>query len=118
MLVDPFPITYSGAAKNLARIGTSENESIYRLDDSGTVYTVRVSHQFAKRNRAVVRITRDSAVTDPLIPANSMAVSMTATLTMDFPVSGLTTTDAQLLAKALVGWATDANLLKIANGET
>lgn len=118
MLSDPLGITYASVAKNLPKIGTTENESVYRLNDSGVVYTARVSHQFGKRNRAVVRLQRDSTVTDPLIPANSIPVSMTATITLDYPVSGLTTADIQNLGNALVGWSTSSNLLKIANGET
>jgi hypothetical protein len=43
---------------------------------------------------------------------------MTASFTMDFPTAGLSATDAQSLAKALVAWLTDATLLKLANGET
>jgi len=43
---------------------------------------------------------------------------MTATLTVDFPNFGLTSSDALALAKALRDWATDANILKLVNGET
>jgi hypothetical protein len=43
---------------------------------------------------------------------------MTATITVDFPTVGLTAADAVNLAKALRDWASDANLLKLVNGET
>jgi len=43
---------------------------------------------------------------------------MTSTLTIDFPTTGLTAADAQNLANALIAWATSANILKLANGET
>jgi hypothetical protein len=116
---DPQSVTYNAVAKSLPRTGSTGVQSDYRLVDSGgVVYTLTLSHQFSKRNRVVARLRRESTVTDPLVPANSIGASMTATLTIDFPVAGLTPTDAQLLAKALVGWGSDANLLKLAGGET
>lgn len=119
MLADPQSITYATVAKSLPAVGRGETSSIYKLFDGTTAtYTLTVSHQFAKRNRAVVRLTRDSVVTDPLVPANSIAASMSATLTLDFPTAGLVATDAQALGNALCGWLTSANILKVVNGET
>jgi hypothetical protein len=118
VLADPQSITYAAAAKSLPAVGRSDSASEYKLNDSGTVYDLTVSHQFKTRNRVVARLRRDSAVTDPLIPAQNILASMTASFTMDFPTAGLSATDAQSLAKALVAWLTDATLLKLANGET
>lgn len=118
MLADPQSVTYATVAKSLVKIGSSDTTSEYKLNDSGVVYDLIVSHQFAKRNRVNVRLRRDSYVSDPLVPANSIAASMTASFTLDFPTSGLTTADAQNLGNALVAWLTSANILKVANGET
>lgn len=118
MFADPQSVTYSTVAKSLAAISRGEGQSEYRLNDSGTVYTLLLSHQFKTRNRVVARLRRDSTVVDPLIPSQNIPAGMTATLTIDFPVSGLVPADAQALAKALVGWASDTNVLKLVNGET
>jgi hypothetical protein len=118
MFSDPQPITYSAVAKSLARIDSPPGASEYRLNDSGTVYDLILSHQFAKRNRAVARLRRDAFATDPLVPAQNILASATATFTADFPTTGLTATDAQLLGNALVAWLTPANLLRLVNGET
>jgi hypothetical protein len=119
VFADPQSVTYATVAKSLPRIGTTDSSSEYRLVDSGGVtYDLQLSHQFAKRQRVVARLRRDSVVTDPLVPANSIAASMTATLTIDFPNTGLYPTDAQDLANALVAWLTSGNILKLANGET
>lgn len=119
MFADPQSVTYATVAKSLVRTGTDKDASRYRLNDSGTTYTLDLSHQLKPtRTRAVSRLQRDSFVTDPLVPANSIAASMTATLTIDFPTAGLTAADAQNLANALIAWATSANILKLANGET
>lgn len=118
MFSDPQSVTYATVAKSLAAISRGENASIYRLDSSGVKYELKLEHQFGKRNRCVARLTRTSAVTDPLVPANYQVASMSATFTIDFPVTGLTTTDAQNLGDALVGFLSSANILKLAGGET
>lgn len=118
MFADPQSVTYSAVAKSLPAVGRNEVQSEYKLNDSGVVYDLILSHQFGKRNRVVARLRRDSFSSDPLVPAQNILGSMTATLTVDFPTIGLTPSDAQLLAKALIGWASDANVLKLVNGET
>jgi len=129
---DPTSITYAGASKTLPRTGSSANESIYRLSDTGgVVYELRLSHAFAdisgrqsgknagqgQRNRAVARLTRNALVADPLATGQSLPSSMSATFTMDFPVL-LTAADAQALGNALVAFLSSGNLLKLAAGET
>lgn len=118
MFTDPQSVTYATVAKSLPAISRGETSSMYRLDDAGVVYQLSLSHQFKARKRVVARLQRDSYSSDPLIPTNNILASMTATLTVDFPNIGLTSTDAQSLVKALVGWLIDANVLKLVNGET
>lgn len=118
MLADPQGVTYAGAAVSLPRTGTDANASTYKTQVAGVDYSLIVRHDSKKRNRANVSLRRESAVTDPLVPANSIRASMSASFTLDFPTSGLTTADAQALGKALVGFLTDAILLKVAGGET
>jgi len=118
VFADPQSVTYSAAAKSLPAISRSESQSEYKLNDSGVVYDLVLGHQFKARNRAFARLRRDSYASDPLVPTQNILASMTATLTVDFPNVGLTTSDAQALANALVGWLTSANILKLVNGET
>lgn len=118
MFADPQSVTYATVAKSLAAISRGDESSTYRLDDSGVVYQLQLGHQFKQRKRVVARLQRTSFASDPLVPANNLLASMTATLTLDFPNVALTATDAQNLGKALVGWLSDANILKLANGET
>lgn len=118
MFSDPQSVTYATVAKSLPAVGRTDTQSEYKLNDSGVVYDLVLSHQFKARNRVVARLRRDSYASDPIVPAQNILASMTATLTIDFPAVGLTPADAQALAKALIGWASDANVLKLANGET
>lgn len=119
MFADPQTVTYATVAKSLAAVSRGNDSSSYKLNDSGVVYTMLLSHQFKpRRTRAVARLQRDAFASDPLAPANNVLASMTASFTIDFPTVGLTAADAQNLANALTAWATPANILKLANGET
>lgn len=120
MLSDPQAITYATVSKSLAAIGRGDTQSTYQLQDSGGVKFVLVlSHNYATRNRMVCRLTRSAYSSDPLVPANSILVSASATLTVDWPQIGMTTADADNLAQALLAWAATSGLmLKVANGET
>jgi hypothetical protein len=119
VFADPQSVTYASVAKSLPAIGRTDTQSEYRLDaGSGLVYDLTLTHQFKARNRVVARLRRDSIVTNPLNTATSVVASMTATFTIDFPASVLTSADAQDLGNALVGWLTTGNILKLANGET
>lgn len=58
---------------------------------------------------------------DPLISATNIEYAMSAYLVMDVPVTGFTVAEAVAVAKALITnltASTDANLTKIAGGES
>lgn len=118
MFADPQSITYAAVAKSLPTIGRNDSQSEYKLNDSGTIYDLTLSHQFKTRNRVVARLQRTSYASDPLVPAQNILAGMTCTFTLDFPNNGLTATDVQNLGNALVAWLTSGNILKLVNGET
>lgn len=118
MFTDPQSITYATVAKSLPRIGTDDNQSEYKLNDAGVVYSLILSHQFKARNRIVARIRRDAYATDPLVPAQNILASMSCSFTLDFPNSGYSAADAKDLGNALTGFLSSATILKLANGET
>lgn len=121
MLTDPQVGTYSGASKSLARTGSDENESTYRLVDSGNVvYDLVVSHQMptkAGRNRATVRLTRTALVNDPLASGQSKPSQVTVSTTCDYDAL-ITAADAQALYNMLLTFLTSATFLRVASGET
>jgi hypothetical protein len=120
MLTDPQAIAYATVSKNLPAVSRGPSNSEYRLADTGgVIYDLITSHQFKKRNRVVVRLSRTSYSTDPLVPAQNIVAGMTATFTLDFPTVGLLPADAVDIGKALVDYlGTSGLLLKLANGET
>lgn len=117
MFADPQSVTYNAAVVSLPRIGSTADASTYMLNSSGAIYNLLLGHQFKARNRAFARLRLDAYSADPIIPANNSLASMTASITIDYPQFGVTADDARNLGKALVAWATDANLLKLVNGE-
>lgn len=119
MFSDPQSVTYATVAKSLPRIGSDPDQSQYRLNDSGVLYDLTLGHQYKPaRTRVFARLQRTASSTDPLVPAQNILASATVSFTIDFPNVGFVPTDNQSLAKALVGFLTDANLLKMINGET
>ncbi|DAD50255.1 coat protein [ssRNA phage Gerhypos.4_35] len=118
MFSDPQVVTYAAAAKSLPAISRGDAQSEYKLNDSGVIYDLTIAHQFKARNRVSARLRRDSYASDPLAPASNVLASATVSFVIDFPNVGVTGTDAQSLAKALIGFLTDANVLKMVNGET
>lgn len=118
MFSDPQSITYAAVAKSLPAISRGDSQSVYQLNDSGTVYTLSLSHQFKTRNRCVARLQRDAYVADAVVPAQNVRASMTATVTLDYPTAGYTLSDVQAIGKCLVALLTDATILKLAGGET
>ena len=118
MFADPQTLTYATVSKSLPAIGRNESQSEYKLNDSGTVYDLILSHQFKNRNRVVARLQRTAASADPLVPAQNILASATVTFTMDFPNVGLLPVDIQNLGNTLVGFLTASTILKLVNGET
>lgn len=118
MFADPQSITYNAVVKSLPTIGRNDTQSEYKLNDAGVVYDFVLSHQFKTRNRVVARLRRDAYAADPLYPTKNILASASATFTMDSPQVGMTLTDVQNLGRALRDWLTDANILKMLNGET
>jgi hypothetical protein len=118
MLSDPQSITYATVAKSLPKVGgDSPTSATYKMNDGTRTFQLVTSNAFKRRNRAVARLTVDSFVTDPLIPANSIAAGATATFTVDFPTSGLLPADVQNIVNCLTGWLTSAVALRLINGE-
>lgn len=118
MFSDPQAVTYNSVAKSLAAIGRGDSQSVYKLVSTDAEYELTLSHQFKARNRVVARLKRTAVVADPLVPASNIVASATATLTIDFPSTGMSLTDVQNLGNCLVGWLSSGNILKLVGGET
>lgn len=119
MFADPQSITYNSVSKTLPAISRGDSQSDYRFADSGgNVFAFSLLRQFKNRNRVVARLRRDAVAADPLRAGFNVQASATGTFTIDFPNVGFTTTEVQDLGRALRDWLSDANILRMLNGET
>jgi hypothetical protein len=118
MFTDPVSIVFNTYTKQLPRIGTTADGSTYRTHDGQAAIQLQLSHAFKQRTRAVARLTWEGLVASQLNPDVNTSVGMTATFTIDIPSAGLTPADGQHVGQALRDFLTDANILKLIQGET
>lgn len=119
MFTDPQSVTINAVAQSLPRTESGGQAASYTKED-GTV-VLMVSHQETKngRLRHAVKLDQNKIAADPFIAGNSRMAGAAITLVIDEPNGGqFTNNELLLLAKALVGWATDANLTKVIAGES
>lgn len=113
---DPQSVTINAVPISLPRTGLALTEGEFRSGDGQTRLTV--NHTKGKRNRHLVKVSSEAIVSDPLVPAQNIPVGFSAHLVVDGPQQGVTASQLVELAKALVAWATPANLAKLAAGES
>lgn len=115
-LADPQSITYATVATSLPRTGQSMAEG--KFADVDRKFQLQVTHTNSSRFRHSVQLRLDDVVSNPLVPDQNVATFATVGLTINAPRNGLSNTQVTDLAKALVAWATAANLLKLVTGES
>lgn len=119
MLTDPQSCTISGTAHSLARTGQGMNVGSFAKDD-GTV-SEKVSHQYGKRNRHLIRIDFSKISADPLVPANNQKVTMAAYVVFDLPPTGFTVAEAKAVwdgFAAQMAASSGAMVTKVLGGES
>lgn len=115
-LADPQSVTIGGTATSVARTGLTLDEGSF--SDSTRQVNLSVRHSGGRRQRHTVKLQKSSIVSDPLVPSTNTPVSWSAHIVIDTPNQGVSAADALAIAKALVAWATDANLTKVIAGES
>lgn len=113
---DPQSVTISGTPVPLARTGMTLDAGAFTSADRDVTFLVR--HSSGKRTRHNVVLRQDKTIADPLVPSQNRPVSFQVSLTADLPTSGVTATDVADLVKAIVAWATPANVSKLLGGES
>lgn len=114
---DPQSVTINGVATPLPRTGLSLNEGAF--DSANRETRLVVKHDASKaRDRHVAKLSVTKIAADPLIPAQNVQSSYSVHIVVDAPKTGVPAADAVELAKALIAWATAANLTKLVGGES
>lgn len=118
MFTEPITITLVGGAKALARTPGSDTRGVFQLAAEGLKFTITQTVTAAKRARRVVRLDYSGISTDPLIAGVSRPTSGSISVTTDFPLQGMSTSQQEDLLKALATWlSVQGNRDKFLNGE-
>lgn len=105
-------------SKSLPRTSSEVNAGEFRNADSDTM--LRVSHQYGRRNRRLVKLTSNKIAPDPFTGVNT-AFSASVQLVLDVPPVGFTLAEQTALIAGLSTWltaATNANATKFIGGES
>lgn len=113
---DSQSVTVGAATVALARTGMSLTEGRYASADRK--YDLKIMHSNNKRYRHVAQLKFSDVVQNELAPDRKIPVQAHAHLVVDLPINGVASTTAVDLAKAIVAWATPANLAKLIASES
>lgn len=117
MFTEPLVVTVSGAAKNLARIGTSDLRGVFNNTAAGLRATI--SHTSGKRDRHVVRLDFDKLAADTFTEGINRAVKMSVQLSVDVPPVGFTTAEIEANTQAAIDKLDEVGVLtKLINWES
>jgi hypothetical protein len=117
MFTEPLVVTVSGAAKNLARIGSSDLKGVFNNTASGLRATT--SHTSGKRDRHIVRLDFNKLVPDAFTEGINRNVSMSVQLSVDAPTVGFTVAEIEANTQAVIDKLDEVGVLtKIINWES
>lgn len=117
MYADPQSVTINGVATSLPRTGSSLTEGTYQSGDA--TVSLSVVHRKTNRGRVQHRVGLRKDVVVPSIynPAQNAPQSYSVALVIDAPTVGIASVDIAYVARALVAWATNANVDKLVAAE-
>lgn len=116
---DPQSITIDGSAVSMARVLTGTSTGRFVSADQG-VRLQADPRQTSRRRRNVARVDKDFSVPVPGSSGLTTIEGVGVSLLIDRPRAGVSDADVQKLASGFLTWLTantNANLLKIINGE-
>lgn len=115
---DPQTVTINAIANTLPRVASGINAGSFSKDDGNV--KLSVSHAYNKRTRRALRIDYRKIAADPLISAQSIVYTMSATLVIDTPVTGFTVAEAKQVIDGLVAYlsaSSGARITQLLGGE-
>jgi len=111
MLADPQTVTVNAVAQTLNRVKSDGFKSEYATADE--IYRFVVSHQESgNRTRRMVRIDQRVVAADPLSSENEYK-TLGVYLVVDEPEYGFADDAIYDVVAGLLGWLTEANVLKV-----
>jgi len=99
---DPQTLTINAVANALPRTSSDVNAGQFTKDD-GTV-TLRVSHQYGRRTRRLIRVDHKKVAADPFLSGVNTQYSMSVQLVVDVPPVGYTVAEQKQIVDALTAY--------------
>lgn len=112
-------ITVAGSTVALPRTGSSLSSGVFTSADG--VYTMTVSHNYGKRTRRTVRLTKNVISADPLLPNVNVRTNASVYIVVDHPVNGIAQADVKAMGDALVAYlsaSSGAKITQLMGGES
>jgi hypothetical protein len=117
--VDPQTVTINAVPVSMPRTGSGVLTGTFNSADGNTA--MFVGHVVGRRIRRTIRLTQKKIVSDPLVPAQNIPLSMSAYLMVDTPTNGYTVAEAKLLVDSLVAFlaaSSGAKVTQLLGGES
>lgn len=117
MFTEPLVVNVSGAAKNLARIGSSDLRGVFNNTSAGVRATI--SHTSGKRDRHTFRLDFNKLVADTFTTGVNTNVTMSVQVTVDAPVVGFSVAEIEANTQAAIDKLDEVGVLtKFVNFES
>lgn len=88
MFSDPQSVTISGSAISMPRVSGGVNSGTFTSNDG--IATLKVAHQYGRRNRRKIELDHTKVSPDPFLPTTNVQVGMGVYLVVDAPKVGYT----------------------------
>lgn len=115
---DPQSVTINAVPYSMPRTGSGVGVGTFSHVDGNV--TMKVSQQYGKRTRRLIRLDFSKIAADPLISAQNIRYAMSCQFIIDEPITGFTVTEAKQVADALVAYlsaSTGAKITQLLGGE-
>lgn len=115
---DPQTVTINAVAQTLPRTSSDANAGEFKKDDS--TVKLRVSHQYGKRTRHLIRLDQSKVAADPFLSGTNTKYSMSVQLVVDVPTVGYTIAEQKQIVDALTAYLTatsGARVTQLLGGE-
>lgn len=115
---DPQSVTIGGTAVSLPRTSSNGDAGGFTAGDGNTA--LKVSHQYGRRNRRLVRLDSSKIAADPFQTGVNNKYSMSVQLVVDVPPVGFTVAEQKAVVDAIVAYltaSTGARVTQLLGGE-
>lgn len=115
---DPQIVTINAVATTLPRTSSDVNAGAFTKDD-GTV-SLRVSHQYGKRTRRLIRMDYSKVAPDPFLTGSNVKYSTGIQMVVDVPPVGFTIAEQKQIVDAFVAYlsaSSGARVTQLLGGE-